>query len=51
LVFMHAFTILQTADLYEKLFKELFACVEQDCRYLIEVQHILGCSIRCILAD
>ncbi|CAG8836627.1 32336_t:CDS:2, partial [Racocetra persica] len=45
LVFAHAFTILQMANTYKKLFEELFMYVEQDCGHSIEFQHIHGCGI------
>ncbi|CAG8622903.1 23645_t:CDS:10 [Gigaspora margarita] len=51
LVFACAFTILQTAYIYKKLFEELFICVEQDCGHPIEFQHIHGHGIGCILVD
>ncbi|CAG8612781.1 6926_t:CDS:2, partial [Scutellospora calospora] len=51
LVFACAFTILQTADTYKKLFEELFNCVEQDCEHPVEFQHVHGRGIGCILAD
>ncbi|CAG8515864.1 304_t:CDS:10 [Cetraspora pellucida] len=50
-VFAHAFTILQTANTYKKLFEELFTCVEQDCGHSVEFQHIHSHGIGCILAD
>ncbi|CAG8574017.1 27846_t:CDS:2, partial [Racocetra persica] len=51
LVFARAFTILQIANTYQKLFEELFICVKQDCGHFVEFQHIHGCGIGCILAD
>ncbi|CAG8552361.1 6334_t:CDS:2, partial [Gigaspora rosea] len=51
LVFARAFTILQTANTYQKLFEKLFTCVEQDCGHSVEFQHIHGRGIGCILAD
>ncbi|CAG8798854.1 15916_t:CDS:2, partial [Gigaspora margarita] len=51
LVFARAFTILQTANTYQKLFEEVFTCVEQDCGHSVEFQHIHGRGIGCILAD
>ncbi|CAG8470803.1 14952_t:CDS:2 [Gigaspora rosea] len=50
-IFARVFTILQTAYTYQKLFKKLFICVEQDCGHSIKFKHIHECGISCILAD
>lgn len=51
LTFARAFTILQTANAYQRLFEELFLCIEQDTKKPIKFHHIHNQGIGCILAD
>ncbi|RIB22191.1 hypothetical protein C2G38_2174627 [Gigaspora rosea] len=51
LTFAWAFTVLQTANVYQRLFEELFLCIEQDTKKPIKFNHIHNQGFGCILAD